>query len=158
LANPLSAELGSNISGSSAFISVDNLVIPIQEWTNSNTVYANISEANTTLGVPQPIIFSLSFGGNASCTSICTVGTCFICNKQGNYISTVTNTGLGHYRLNGIDGTKLNCSGFGSTGSAPAWFFPPAGSSTSTYVYLEVVNAAFGNADAFMNVICHGSK
>lgn len=58
-------------------------------------------------------IQSVYFGGNADCSATCTSGNCTICNRVGTKITSVTWFSAGAYRLNGIDGTKYNCSGTG---------------------------------------------
>ena len=60
-------------------------------------------------------IQSVYFGGNADCSSDCTASPCTICNKVGGKITSVTRLSAGQYYLNGIDGTKYNCSGTAHT-------------------------------------------
>lgn len=70
----------------------------------------------TSTGATSPEVQSVYFGSSADCSTACTTGTCTICNQVGNKITSVTFSSTGNYNLNGLDGTKFNCtsSGYGS--------------------------------------------
>jgi hypothetical protein len=80
------------------------------------TAMAVASDQNVrSIGSTNVDIQSVYFGSGANCSTVCSTGTCTICSQTGNKITSVSFSGTGIYLLNGIDGTKYNCTGSGST-------------------------------------------
>jgi hypothetical protein len=76
------------------------------------TAKAVASDQNVrSIGAVGVDVQSVYFGGAAGCTTNCTTGDCFVCTRVGTKITTVSWGALGVYHLNGIDGTKYNCTG-----------------------------------------------
>ena len=101
-------------------------------------------------------IQSVYFGGNATCSTACTTSPCTICNSVGGKITSVTRLSLGTYLINGIDGTKYNCSGTGVT-NIYAGHAQLRASSSSSYALMQIGNAAGSPTDSNYNsVTCLG--
>lgn len=79
----------------------------------SSLVFAASPNLSRRGALPVVDIQSVYFGGGVDCATVCNSGTCTICNKVGTKITSVTWVSTGTYRLNGIDGTKYNCTGQG---------------------------------------------
>lgn len=114
---------GSKVTGSglitSGYITL-NARIPIAGWDNSNQIIGSFKEVPTTIGSSGADIQSVYFGGSADCSTACTTGNCTICHQTGTKITTVSFVSSGTYDLNGIDGTKYDCSGTGTaTNNSP---------------------------------------
>lgn len=103
-------------------------------------------------------IQSVYFGGNATCSTACAgaSGTCTICNRVGTKITSVSaGGGAGAYLINGIDGTKYNCSGTGlGTAYTPIIHF--RSSSSTSYAPVQAANGGTGIDVGNANVTCIG--
>lgn len=102
------------------------------------TAMAVASDQNVrSIGSTGVDIQSVFFGLGADCSTVCTTGTCNICNKVGTKITSVTWNSTGIYLLNGIDGLKYNCSGSANTGSVLSAFSHARQVSTVSYAAME---------------------
>jgi hypothetical protein len=102
-------------------------------------------------------IQSVYFGSGADCSSLCTTGTCVICNQVGNKITSVTFVSTGQYNINGIDGKKYSCTGGGhSSGVAYISAFHHLQSSTSTFARFLFGNASTLHDTAHAAITCLG--
>lgn len=103
-------------------------------------------------------IQSVYFGAGADCETVCSTGTCTICYQVGNKITSVTWQTGGQYRVNGLDGTKYNCTGNGYvTGTGYSSLMHRRSFSASTYAYITAwVGGATANS-ANVSVTCIGN-
>ena len=125
------------------------------DFTVTRTVVGSFKEVVTTVGKTSPDIQSVQFGTGADCSGACTTGTCIRCNQVGSKITSVTWQSTGTYRLNGLDGTKYNCSG-GGIGVKYAPTLQNTNTSTSSYVtVVNGVDTTPQNAGSNV-VVCHG--
>jgi hypothetical protein len=114
----------------------------------------------TSVGAVSPDIQSVYFGAGADCTSFCTAGTCTICNRVGTKITSIAWAATGGYELNGIDGTKYNCTGGGYGSSAkPTVVLQNRALSTSTRTRVNfhgVTTADSLENSSYASVTCIG--
>jgi hypothetical protein len=120
------------------------------------TAKAVASDANIrSIGATGVDIQSVLFGSGANCDTACSTGTCSICTQIGSKITSVTFNATGQYKLNGIDGTKYNCTGSGGGAN-----FVPAqhskSSSTSSYAFINTGSGASNVNAATVSVMCIG--
>lgn len=101
---------------------------------------------------------SVYFGGNATASSDCTTGNCMVVNPVGSKITTVSHNGTGTYRLNGIDGTKYNCTGQGySVGSnMHGTAFHNRAASTSSYATVQIAAGSLSYNAGYASITCTG--
>ena len=120
------------------------------------TAKAVSSDANVrSIGAVGVDIQSVYFGSGANCGSQCATGSCTICNSVGTKVTSVTWQSTGTYRINGIDGTKYNCTG---TGVGGAWYplYHDRPSSTTTYATVASGTTVLSNS-ALNSVTCLGN-
>lgn len=106
------------------------------KYRSNNVIVGSFSEVPTTRGSNGADIQSVSFGatGSADCSAVCTTGVCNICNRVGNKITSISFFTTAAYDVNGISGTKYNCTGQGIdsvTGKATALLHNIANSTSS---------------------------
>jgi hypothetical protein len=121
------------------------------------TAMAVASDQNVrSIGSTNVDIQSVYFGSGANCASACTTGTCTICNQVGNKITSVSFVATGGYNLNGIDGTKYNCSGSSSSASSGNLVLVHT-RANSTSSYAQIVSAIGSAINALSaSVTCIG--
>lgn len=124
----------------------------IKNWVKGQ--YLNRSPV-ISYGTAEVDIQAVYFGSGASCSSVCSTGTCSICNQTGSKITSVTYDDVGKYRINGLDGTRYSCTGSGNTGSNYVAAVNQLSSSTSSYVYMVTGTTAAANS-GMVSVICIG--
>jgi hypothetical protein len=124
------------------------------DFVATRTIQGSFKEIPTTQGSSGADLQSVYFGTGATCGTQCSTGTCTICNQVGNKITSVTWVSTGTYRLNGIDGTKYNCTG---TGVGASWFplYHDRNVSTSTYAQMAAGTSAASNS-AYNSIVCIG--
>lgn len=128
------------------------------DFTATRNIVGSFKEMVMSKGTDRPDIQSVYFGSGADCTSACTTGTCTICNQVGNKITSVTWSSTGQYFLNGIDGTKYNCTGTGVGGSSYAPMVHNRSSSTTTYARVNLAVGATVTNASFASVQCIGRE
>lgn len=119
------------------------------------TAKAVASDQNVrSIGAIGVDIQSVYFAQGAACTT----GTCTSNNLVGSKITSVTWTSTGCYRLNGIDGTKYNCSPSASaTGNSFSMGAHFRASSASTYATVCFGSGVSTNVDVLnASVTCTG--
>jgi hypothetical protein len=118
-------------------------------------IVGSFKDTPKTIGSSGSDIQSVYFGTSTNCTSTCTTGTCSVCTQIGNKITSVTWQATGEYRLNGIDGTKYQCTGT-SFNTNPGAVISDKSGSTSTYARITTYSGT-GSADgARVSVSCIG--
>lgn len=123
---------------------------------NSRVLVASLKYTPTTIGSNGSDFQSVYFGLGATCATACTTGTCNICHRVGTKITSVTHTGTtGQYLVNGIDGTKYNCTGTaGNNGFHPAVHNREA--SASTYARMSFGYGTTAENTLYGSIICIG--
>lgn len=124
------------------------------DYVTSRTIVGSFKDTPKTLGSSGSDIQSVYFGSGATCNTACSAGTCTVCNQVGNKITSITWQATGVYRLNGIDGTKYNCSGANQVTAYNAITHVRT-NSTSTYAEIRSGNSAVQDA-SLASVACIG--
>lgn len=123
------------------------------------SLYVSIKDVVTSQGSTTADIQSVYFGSSADCSTACTTGNCTICNQVGTKITSVSwASAAGQYNINGIDGTKYNCTGQGIVPSvSQSVAVHLRASSTSTYARINTYNSTASTANsAYNSVTCTG--
>jgi len=118
------------------------------------TAKAVASDQNTrSIGATGVDIQSVYFAGAAIGTA-CASSPCTINRQVGTKITSVTRNGSGDYRLNGLDGTKYQCTGsaYNNAGAARVAMLFDSASSTSSYVNVS----SQGVDTSYNSIICIG--
>lgn len=121
------------------------------------TAKAVASDQNVrSIGAVGVDIQSVSFGSGTNCGTSCSTSPCTICNQVGTKITSVSRTGAGIYRVNGIDGLKYSCTGSGIT-NGYIGLAHIRNNSSSSYAEIQSGNMSGSNADSAHNsLICIG--
>lgn len=128
------------------------------DFVATRNIVGSFSEIPTTKGSNGADIQSVYFGSSADCSTACTTGNCTVCNQVGSKITSVSFAFTGQYNLNGIDGTKYNCT-FNAVipGSGPAIPFVDRVSSTSSFARVRATNNLLAATNTANNsAICIG--
>jgi hypothetical protein len=128
------------------------------DFTATRLITGQFKEVVKSQGSNGVDVQSVYFGSGANCSSLCTTGTCTICNQIGFKITSVTHAGTGLYNLNGIDGTKYNCSATGLPAGTVGLMFHDRNSSTSSFtrIFTAVYNTAAAANSSMVSVTCIG--
>lgn len=122
-----------------------------------DTMVAEITDMAKSEGSGGVDIQSVYFGSGADCSSVCSTGTCTICRKLGNKITSVFKSGTtGVYFINGLDKAVYICSGSGTTLSAP--FSAAIGTNLSGSTSSYILTTGSGQDVLNASVTCIGTK
>jgi hypothetical protein len=123
-----------------------------------DSIEGSFKEMVSSQGSDGADIQSVYFGSSADCTTACTTGNCTICSKTGAKITSVSFVATGQYNLNGIDGTRYNCTTNGVVpGSGPAISFYDRSNSTSSVARVRFFSSALAATNTGTNsAICTG--
>jgi hypothetical protein len=121
------------------------------------TAMAVASDQNVrSIGSTNVDIQSVYFGSGANCATVCSTSPCNICNQVGSKITTVSRSSTGSYNINGIDGTKYNCTST-AYGTIPTFLFHDRNSSTSLLAKVNALNTSNAFSDTSLaSVTCIG--
>lgn len=120
------------------------------------TAKAVASDQNVrSIGAVGVDIQSISYGGNSTCSSVCSASPCTTCNPVGSKVTSMTRIGLGQYNLNGVDGTKYNCQVNGYGGTTYTAPFHDRGASSSSLARITSANATTV-VDSYGTITCIG--
>jgi hypothetical protein len=147
---------GDAVSGTGSVIAFDARV-PINGWDNSNVIIGTFKDVMTSQGSNTADIQSVYFGSGTNCLTACSTGTCSICRQRGTKITSVTFSSTGTYDINGIDGTKYECSGSAFTGGNYGVVIQDLGASTSTKARVLTGAYTTGANAAGAQVVCIGT-
>lgn len=98
------------------------------------------------------------FGGNATCSTACTTGTCTVCAGGAGDFTSITHAGLGTYRINGVNGLNYQCTfnGISSTSTITAGTSKVLASQTSSYHEFFSYDYLGGSLNSYGIVDCLG--
>jgi hypothetical protein len=129
------------------------------DFNATRTIIGSFKDSVTSLGSNSGAeIQAVHFGSGVNCGSMCTTGTCTICNQTGTRITSVTNHGSGGYRLNGLDNSKWTCTGTAYNSSSGFILIQQDRTAVPNVTYVPVnvgTSGSFLNA-ANASVVCMG--
>lgn len=152
----LTKQQGTGTAGNGESISI-LARIPIEGWDDTNYIVGTFKDVVTSIGSNKADIQTVYFGSGANCATACSTGTCTICRQKGTKITSVTFVSTATYDVNGIDGTKYECSGTAFTGGNYGNLIQDLGASTTTKARILSGNGASSNNAGYAQLTCIGT-